>query len=84
MVGTRAAYIFDDKMKLQAKIPLNKFDGKNEKLKNAKIVVLDGTINSDIVRIAEKSNVEFLAGKKAQKKYTPQSLVVYTKNNLEG
>jgi hypothetical protein len=82
MVGTRAAYIFDEKMKLQAKIPLNKFEEKNKKLKNAKIVVLDGVINDDIVKISEKSNVEFLAGKKTQKKYKPKSLTIYTKTDF--
>jgi DNA primase len=82
MVGTRAAYIFDDNMKLQAKIPLNKFEEKNQKLKNAKIVVMDGTINGGIVKTSETSNVEFLVGKKTQKKYKPKSLTIYTKEDL--
>lgn len=82
MIGTRAAYIFDEKMKLQAKIPLNQFNEKNKRLEKAKIVVLDGTINDDIVRIAEASDVEFLVGKKTQRSYKTKFLTIYTKSDL--
>jgi len=82
MVGTRAAYIFDEKMKLQAKIPLNQFNEKNERLKNAKIIVLDGSINDSIVAVAEASNVEFLIGKKTQRNYKTKFLTIYTKSDL--
>jgi len=82
MVGTRAAYIFDESMKLKAKIPLNQFNEKNERLNQAKIVVLDGEINDGIVRAAETCNVNFLVGLKANKKYKTKFLTIYTKDDL--
>jgi len=82
MVGTRAAYIFDENMKLQAKIPLNQFTENNKKLNQAKIIVLDGTIDDKIVNTAETCNVNFLIGNKTEKKYKTKFLTIYTKTDL--
>jgi len=62
-------FLFDEKMKLQAKIPLNKFTDNNKRIKDAKVVVLDGSINNKIVRTAESSNVGLLVGHEAKKKF---------------
>ncbi len=82
MIGTRAAYIFDESMKLQAKIPLNDFNDKNERLKQANIVVVDGTIGDQIVGTAEVQHIKYLIGSKSEKKYKTKSLVLYTKEEL--
>lgn len=83
MIGTRAAYIFDENMKLKAKIPLNQFNKENKNLQNAKIVVVDGIIDEDIVSTAEICNVGFLAGDKLEKHIKTKSLVIYTKQGHE-
>lgn len=82
MIGTRAAYVFDEYMKLQAKIPLNQFTEKNKRLDQAKIVVLDGTINNEIVHTAEMHNISFLIANKAENNYKPKFLKIYTKEDL--
>jgi len=82
MVGTKAAYIFDEFMKLKAKIPIDRFVENNERLKNAKIVVLDGSINENIVNVAEACNVGFLIGIKTDKNYKTKILKIYTRDNL--
>jgi DNA primase len=82
MIGTRAAYIFDESMKLQAKIPLNQFTKENERLKGARIVVIDGTINDDIVDVAESQNISFLIANDSEKKYKTKFLTIYTKEDL--
>jgi len=82
MIGTRAAYVFDESMKLQAKIPLNQFTKDNKRLDNAKIVVLDGTINNEIVRIAEIHNISFLIANKTEKDYKTKFVKIYTKKDL--
>jgi len=82
MVGTRAAYVFDESMKLKAKIPLNQFKEDNKRLDQAKIVVLDGTINNEIVRIAEIHNISFLIANKTEKSYKTKFLRIYTKKDL--
>jgi len=82
MVGTRAAYIFDESMKLHAKIPLNQFNESNERLNQAKIVVVDGVIDEEIIRVAEAQNVKYLVGGKPEKKYRTKALTIYTKEEL--
>jgi DNA primase len=82
MVGTRAAYIFDESMKLQGKIPLSQFTEDNKRLDQAKIVVLDGTITADIARVAETHNISFLIANDAEKNLKPHLLRIYTRKDL--
>ncbi|MBL7169770.1 MAG: DNA primase [Candidatus Aenigmarchaeota archaeon] len=82
MVGTRAAYIFDEKMKLKYKIPLKQFKEDNEKIKEAEIVVADGDIDEDLVHVAETCNVKYLIGNKKDAEYKTRLLTIYTKDNL--
>jgi len=82
MVGTRAAYIFDEKMKLKDKIPLKQFKDDNNKIKDAQIVVVDGKINEDLVNIAETCGVKYLVGDKTDKEYKTKFLKIYTKDTL--
>ena len=82
MIGTKAAYIFDENMKLQAKIPLNLFNEENERLKEAKIVVVDGMIDEDIARVAETQSINYLIGGKSEKKLRTRNLTIYTKEEL--
>jgi DNA primase len=82
MVGTRAAYIFNDSMKLQGKIPLTQFTEDNKRLDNAKIVVIDGAINSNILNTAESHNIDFLAANSSEKRLKPHLLKIYTKEDL--
>jgi DNA primase len=82
MVGTRAAYIFDESMKLKSKIPLNQFTEKNERLSKARVIILDGNITDNIVSVAEACDVSFLIGAKSDKNYKTKSLIIYTKNDL--
>ncbi|MDI6825923.1 MAG: DNA primase DnaG [Candidatus Aenigmarchaeota archaeon] len=83
MIGTRATYIFDESMKLQAKIPLSQFNKENERLRNARIVVIDGTIDDDIVDVAESQKISFLIANNSEKKYKTKNLTIYTKEELE-
>ena len=82
MLGTRAAYVFDASMKLQAKIPLTQFDEKNERLNNAQIVILDGVINDEIVKVAEAQNIGVLVANKAEITREPKNVKMYTKKDL--
>ena len=82
MVGTRAAYIFDENMKLKDKIPLKQFKEDNKKIKDAEIIVVDGEINEDLVTTAEACGVKYLIGNKTDKDYKTGSLKVYAKNDL--
>lgn len=83
MLGTRAAYIFDENMKLLDKIPLNQFDEKNKRLHEAKIVALDGTIDSNIAHVAESQKIKNLVAAKSDKTYKTKTVTIYTKKELE-
>ncbi len=82
MVGTRAAYIFDEKMKLKSKIPLNQFKEDNKDLQKVNIVVVDGTINENVVHTAETCGIKYLIGNKIDKEYKTNFLTIYTKKDL--
>jgi len=82
MVGTKAAYIFDKKLKLKAKVPIGQFKRDNSKIQKAPIIVVDGEINSDIVNVAEESEVEHLVGNKVDKKVKSNILTIYAKSDL--
>jgi len=82
MVGTRAAYIFNESMKLLGKIPLTQFTEDNKRLDRAKIVVIDGTIDGNILNIAESHNIEFLIANSSEKKLKSHLLKIYTKQDL--
>ena len=82
MKGTKAAYIFDMSMKLKAKIPLEEFDEKNKRLKNAEIVVIDSEISDDIAKVAEAQNIKFLVSEKTRKKYKTKNVKIYTRKDL--
>ena len=82
MIGTRAAYIFDESMKLLGKIPLTQFTEGNKRLDKAKIIVIDGAINNDILNIAESHNIDFLVANSSEKGLKPHLLRIYTKEQL--
>ena len=82
MIGTRAAYIFDESMKLLGKIPLTQFTEGNKRLDKAKIIVIDGTINNNILNIAESHNIDFLIANSSENGLKPHLLKIYTKEQL--
>jgi hypothetical protein len=82
MVGTRAAYIFDSSMKLLGKTPLSQFKKSNKRLAKAKIVVIDGAIDSDVLNVAESHNIEFLVANSSDKRLKPHLIKIYTKDDL--
>lgn len=82
MVGTRAAYIFNEKMKMLDKLPLNRFNEKNESLKDAKIVLIDGVITKEIATVADKMNVKYLIADSIEKEFEVQNTKIYTRADL--
>lgn len=82
VIGTRAAYVYDESMKLLNKVPLNQFNENNENLQDAKIVIIDGTIDDDIVHTAEACNIHYLIGNDSKRHYKTKFLMIYTKDDL--
>lgn len=82
MVGTRAAYVFDESMKMVGKIPLNRFNKRNKALKEGKIIILDGSIDENFLKVAESCEVSHLIANEAKENLKPKSLIIYTKSDL--
>jgi DNA primase len=61
LIGTRGAYILDDKLNILGKVPLSEVQGTIKSLKSGiYAVVFDGIIDKDILITAERVNVSFL------------------------
>ena len=60
LVGTRGAFILDEKLAILGKVPTSELGGTIRNLKNAYAVVFDGYVDRNLVLGAEKSNLKYL------------------------
>ncbi len=60
LMGTRGAYILDDKLDILGKVPISELTATISHLKNVFAVVFDGTINHDIAVIANRNQIKYL------------------------
>jgi DNA primase len=82
MVGTRAAYVFNEKMRMVDKLPLTQFSENAKPLQGAKIVLVDGAITKEIAEAADKAGVEYLIASSAEKKFTTEKTKILTSEDL--
>lgn len=62
LIGTRGAEILDSKISVLGKVPVSELHTALKTISNAHAVVFDGSIEREIVKAAEESNVRFLVG----------------------
>ncbi|MBI2541291.1 DNA primase [Candidatus Woesearchaeota archaeon] len=62
LIGTRGAEILDSKLSVLGKVPISEVQTALKSISNAHAVVFDGSIEREIVKAAEESNVKFLVG----------------------
>ncbi len=61
LIGTRGAYILDEKLSILGKVPLSELQGTIKSLHSGiYAVVFDGVIDRDLLGIAERANVSFM------------------------
>jgi len=61
LIGTRGAYLLDEKLNILGKVPLSELQGTIKSLHSGIYgVVLDGIIDKDLLMIMERANVSFL------------------------
>ena len=82
LIGTRGAYILDQKLNILGKVPLSELQGTIKSLKSGiYAVVFDGVIDKDILMTAERAYVSFLVA--MDSKVKPQGRVaVLTSDDL--
>jgi len=58
LFGTRGAYLLDEKDEVLAKIPLSELSNALSEVKKVETIVLDGVVDDEIVRLAEKKKIK--------------------------
>jgi hypothetical protein len=81
MIGTRGAYILDDKLNILGKVPVSELQSTIKSLASGiYAVVFDGIIDKDIMSAAERANISFLIGMTSQAQSS--SVTVLTANDF--
>ena len=62
LVGTRGAYILDEKSNVLGKVPLSELGNTIRSLNSVHAVLFDGIVTREIVSVAERANVKFVVG----------------------
>jgi DNA primase len=62
LVGTRGAYVLDEKLNILGKVPISELAPTVKSLSSVYAVVLDGEIEADLVDTCEKTDTKFLVG----------------------
>src|SRR3989344_2537646 len=62
LIGTRGAEILDSKLSIMGKVPISARQTALKSISNAYAVVFDGSIEKEIAKAAEESNIKFLIG----------------------
>ena len=63
LVGTRGAYLLDEKLDILGKVPLSELQSTITSIKNGVFaIVFDGVIDSELISVAEKSSTKVIVG----------------------
>ena len=83
LIGTRGAHILDNKLNILGKVPISELQTTIRSLSNnVYAIVFDGIIDRDLVRIAEKGNVNYLVAMDSKIKPTDTRIEILTVKNL--
>lgn len=83
LVGTRGAYILDNKLNILGKVPISELASTIKGLGSGVYsVIFDGLIEKELVEVAERSNVSFLVAMDSKVKPAESRVNLVTINNL--
>ncbi|MBI4143364.1 DNA primase [Candidatus Woesearchaeota archaeon] len=82
LIGTRGAEILDSKLAVLGKVPISEIQTALKSINNAHAVVFDGSIEREIVKAAEESNVKFLIGMDTKVRQNETRVNLLTVNEL--
>jgi len=79
LIGTRGAYILDDKLNIMGKVPLTELSTTIKSLStDVNAIVFDGVVDTDLLKTAERANVSFLVAMDSKVGSTPSKVRVLT------
>lgn len=82
LIGTRGAYILNDKLSILGKVPVTELQSTIKSLATGiYAIVFDGAIDKDLISASERANVKFLVGMESKSKAT-SSVALLTLNDL--
>ncbi|MBU4502580.1 MAG: DNA primase, partial [Nanoarchaeota archaeon] len=81
LIGTRGAYILDQKMNILGKVPTIELASTLKSLKSVFAVVFDGTVTTDIVNIAEMTNIQYIVAMNSKVR-SSSKVEILTSNTL--
>jgi len=83
LLGSRGAYLLDEKLKVMGKVPLSELEGSLKDLvPKVFAIVMDSVIDKDIVNMAKRSNVKCLVGKEIKVDPTKTRLALFVADEL--
>ena len=82
LIGTRAAYLLDNDLKILGKVPVSELKTTLEGLKEVNAVVFDGTANKDFSRTAEESGVKIAIAMDSELKSGESQVEIVTMSQL--
>ncbi len=79
LIGTRGAYILDEKLNILGKVPITELGSTIKSLGNGvHAIVLDGVIDRNLLSVAEKTSIRYMIAMDAKTKPTNEKLEVLT------
>ena len=82
LIGTRGAEMLDSKLTVLGKVPISEVQTTLKSMHNVHAVVFDGSIEREIVKTAEESNVKFLIGMDSKVRQNETRVNLLTVNEL--
>ena len=83
LIGTRGAYILDEKLNILGKVPISELTTTIKSLSTGiYAVVFDGTIEKDLIEIAEKTKITYLIAMDSKVKSQETRANILTADNL--
>lgn len=77
LIGTRGAYLLDKELNILGKIPVSELANTIKSLNNAVYtVIFDGSVDTEILQVSEKSNVSYLVGMGGDVKATGRTKIL--------
>ncbi len=82
LIGTRGAYLVDDKLNILGKVPLSELSATLKSMSNVHSVVFDGIIDRDMLGIVDRTSVKLLFGMDAKVKPSETRVGIFTVGEL--
>ncbi|MCF7862241.1 DNA primase [Candidatus Woesearchaeota archaeon] len=83
LIGTRGAYILDDKLNILGKVPISELPATLKSLSSGvSAIVLDGAIDKALMQTVEKADIKYIIGMELKIKKSETKKIVLTASDL--